>query len=118
MPEKHAQLPHKPFADAEAGPQSQISLNLLHKKIGLKPLPSAAAEPPRLASRNLPGAPHPPSLPTLPKARDPAVALQPQPPAKDQEELGKRRAAEERWDQENREIDKKLSAVKSSGSLP
>ena len=35
---------------------------------------------------------------------------------KEQDELGKRRAAEERWDFENREINKKLSAVKSSGS--
>lgn len=88
----------------------------MNKKIGLKPLPPPLVEPPRPASRSLQSAPQPPSFPLQSKPKDAATALQGVHHVKEQDELGKRRAAEERWDFENREINKKLSAVKSSGS--
>lgn len=119
-PEKPPQQPTKYNTEAETSMQTQINHNLMNKKMGVKSQPNPLEHPnPKAApQKSLPSMPIATgSLPSLPKTKEAVSAPQTALNLKEQEELGKRKAAEEQWDFENREINKKLSAVKSSGSV-
>ena len=106
-PQQPLQLPQKFASQADSNTQSQITHNLMNKKMGVKQQPQLAEQSKALPRHPL-SLPQTLFLPNLPRPKE-ASAVQP-------EDLGKRTAADERWDFEAREIHKKLSAVKSSGS--